>query len=121
MPLVGATIGGILVGIVVAFFDFPDRTDHLGRSVPIGYQQIENYLIQPFVYGSTVQVHPLVVIVAILIGATLLGMLGALIAIPSPPRCRASSATGGASDIASWPPRSLRRSSTGAEGSALAA
>ncbi|HEY8640972.1 MAG TPA: AI-2E family transporter [Solirubrobacterales bacterium] len=51
--------------------------------VLIGYQQIENNLIQPVVYGRTVQIHPLVVIVAVLIGAALLGLLGALVAIPA--------------------------------------
>jgi predicted PurR-regulated permease PerM len=83
IPLVGATLGGILVGIVVAFAaDFP-----LGlivwAAVLILYQQVENNLIQPFVYGRAVQLHPLIVIVAILIGSALLGVLGALVAIPA--------------------------------------
>ena len=51
--------------------------------VLVVYQQIENNLIQPLIYGRTVQLHPLVVIVAILIGASLLGVLGALVAIPA--------------------------------------
>lgn len=83
IPLVGATVGGVLVGIVVA----------LSVSFPVGliiwlvvlllYQQLENNLIQPYVYGQAVQIHPLIVIIAILIGASLLGILGALIAIPT--------------------------------------
>jgi predicted PurR-regulated permease PerM len=81
VPLVGATLGGILVGIVVAFTNFP-----LGLivwvAVLIIYQQIENNLVQPFVYGRAVQLHPLLVIIAILIGGSLLGVLGALVAIP---------------------------------------
>jgi predicted PurR-regulated permease PerM len=81
IPLVGATIGGILVGIVVAFFDFPGDLI-VWAIVVIAYQQIENYLIQPYVYGKAVRVHPLIVIVAILIGASLQGILGALVAIP---------------------------------------
>ena len=52
-------------------------------AVLILYQQVENNLIQPFVYGRAVQLHPLIVIVAILIGAALLGVLGALLAIPA--------------------------------------
>jgi predicted PurR-regulated permease PerM len=48
----------------------------------IVYQQVENNLIQPQVYRRTVQLHPLVVIVAVLIGASLAGVLGALVAIP---------------------------------------
>ncbi len=81
VPLVGATIGGILVGIVVAFFDFPGDLI-IWAIVVVGYQQLENYVLQPFIYGKAVQVHPLFVLIAILIGASLLGVLGALIAIP---------------------------------------
>ena len=82
IPLVGATLGGILVGIVVAFVNFPIGLI-IWAAVLILYQQVENNLIQPLVYGRAVQLHPLIVIVAILIGAALLGVLGALIAIPA--------------------------------------
>jgi predicted PurR-regulated permease PerM len=82
IPLVGATLGGILVGIVVGFVDFPVGLV-VWVAVLILYQQVENNLIQPYVYGRAVQLHPLIVIVAILIGAALLGVLGALIAIPA--------------------------------------
>src|SRR5206468_12875142 len=82
IPLVGATLGGILVGIVVAFVHFPVGLI-VWAAVLILYQQVENNLIQPFVYGRAVQLHPLIVIVAILIGAALLGVLGALVAIPA--------------------------------------
>src|SRR5919201_5737270 len=82
VPLVGATLGGILVGIVVAFTNFPVGLI-VWVAVLIVYQQIENNMIQPFVYGRAVELHPLIVIVAILIGAALLGVLGALVAIPA--------------------------------------
>ena len=82
VPLVGATLGGILVGIVVAFNDFPVGLI-VWAAVLIVYQQVENNLVQPYVYGRTVEIHPLVVILAILLGASLLGVLGALIAIPA--------------------------------------
>jgi predicted PurR-regulated permease PerM len=82
IPLVGATLGGILVGIVVAFVSFPVGLI-VWVIVLILYQQVENNLVQPFVYGKAVQLHPLIVIVAILIGAALLGVLGALLAIPA--------------------------------------
>jgi predicted PurR-regulated permease PerM len=82
IPLVGATLGGILVGIVVAFVNFPVGLV-VWAAVLLLYQQVENNLIQPFVYGRAVQLHPLIVIVAILIGAALLGVLGALVAIPA--------------------------------------
>jgi predicted PurR-regulated permease PerM len=82
IPLVGATLGGILVGIVVAFTHFPVGLV-VWAAVLILYQQVENNLVQPYVYGRAVQLHPLIVIVAILIGAALLGVLGALVAIPA--------------------------------------
>jgi predicted PurR-regulated permease PerM len=81
VPLVGATIGGILVGIVVALVDFPTGLIIWAVAL-ILYQQVENNIFQPLIYRETVELHPLVVIVAILIGASLLGVLGALIAIP---------------------------------------
>ena len=48
----------------------------------VAYQQVENSVFQPFVYRRAVNLHPLAVITAILIGAKLLGVLGALVAIP---------------------------------------
>jgi predicted PurR-regulated permease PerM len=81
IPLVGATIGGVVIGIVTAFYDFPTATI-IWVVVLIVYQQVENNVLQPLVYRRTVNVAPLLVIVAILIGSTLLGVLGALVAIP---------------------------------------
>jgi predicted PurR-regulated permease PerM len=81
IPIVGATIGGLLIGIVTAFNDFPSSTI-VWVIVFIVYQQIENNLLQPIVYRRTVNVPPLAVIVAVLIGGSLLGVLGALVAIP---------------------------------------
>jgi predicted PurR-regulated permease PerM len=81
IPLVGATLGAIAIGIVTAFFDFPTSTI-IWAVVQLVYQQVENNVLQPVVYRTTVNVPPLLVIVAILIGAKLLGVLGALVAIP---------------------------------------
>jgi predicted PurR-regulated permease PerM len=81
IPLVGATIGGIIIGIVTAFNDFPTATV-VWVVVLLIYQQAENNLLQPLIYRRTVDVSPLLVIVSILIGSTLLGVLGALVAIP---------------------------------------
>jgi predicted PurR-regulated permease PerM len=80
IPLAGATIAAIIVG-AVAFL----------HSVPAGivvvaffivYQQVENHVLQPVVYGRTVQLSPLAVLISVLIGAELAGVLGALGAIP---------------------------------------
>jgi predicted PurR-regulated permease PerM len=81
IPLVGATLGSIIVGIVTLFHDFPTATI-VWLVITLVYQQVENNVLQPVVYRRTVDVHPLLVIVAILIGSTLLGVLGALLAIP---------------------------------------
>jgi len=80
IPLAGATIAGVIIGtvaflhsitagiVVVVFF--------------VVYQQLENHFLQPVVYSRTVQLSPLVVLVAVLVGAKLAGILGALGAIP---------------------------------------
>jgi predicted PurR-regulated permease PerM len=82
VPLVGATIAAIVV-TTVAFLS----TDSIWSGIVvliffIVYQQLENHLLQPLVYGRTVQLSPLIVLIAVLIGASLAGVLGALGAIP---------------------------------------
>jgi predicted PurR-regulated permease PerM len=81
VPLVGATIGGIVVALVTLLNDFPGDTI-AWVVVIIVYQQVENNVLQPQVYKRTVDLHPLVIISGILIGSSLLGILGALVAIP---------------------------------------
>jgi predicted PurR-regulated permease PerM len=81
IPLVGATIAAVLIGIVTLFENFPTATI-VWVIWAIVYQQFENHVIQPQVQKRTVHVHPFVTIVAVLFGATLLGVLGALVAIP---------------------------------------
>jgi predicted PurR-regulated permease PerM len=81
IPLVGSTIGGVLVALVTLFADFPGDTIVWAVFV-IVYQQFENSVLQPLVYRRTVNLHPLAVITAILVGSSLLGVLGALVAIP---------------------------------------
>ena len=81
VPLVGATIAGVLIAIVTAFTGFP--TDLIAWAVFfLVYQQVENNVLQPMVYRRAVSVAPLLVIVSILVGSSLLGVLGALVAIP---------------------------------------
>jgi predicted PurR-regulated permease PerM len=80
IPLAGATIAAVIVGlvafvhaviagiVVVAFF--------------VAYQQLENHVLQPLVYGRTVQLSPLAVLLSVLVGAEVFGVIGALAAIP---------------------------------------
>jgi predicted PurR-regulated permease PerM len=80
IPLAGATIAAIIVG-TIAFL----HTITAGVIVVVFfviYQQVENHVIQPVVYGRTVKLSPLAVLIAVLIGAELAGVLGALAAIP---------------------------------------
>jgi len=81
IPLAGATLAAIIVSTVVFI-----ETDWLRALIVIGffigYQQFENHVLQPLVYGRTVQLSPLAVLCAVLVGAQLAGILGALLAIP---------------------------------------
>ncbi|HEX4746494.1 MAG TPA: AI-2E family transporter [Gaiellaceae bacterium] len=81
IPLAGATLAAIIVSTVVFI-----ETDWVRALVVIAffiaYQQFENHVVQPLVYGRTVELSPLVVLCAVLIGAQLAGILGALLAIP---------------------------------------
>jgi predicted PurR-regulated permease PerM len=81
IPLVGATIAAVLIGVVTLFEDFPTATI-IWAIWAVGYQQLENHLIQPQIQKRTVNVHPFITIVAVLFGATLLGVMGAIVAIP---------------------------------------
>ncbi len=81
VPLVGATIGAVLVGVVTLFSDFP--TDTIVWVVwAIIYQQLENNVIQPQIQTRAVNLNPFAVLVAVLFGSELFGVFGALLAIP---------------------------------------
>jgi predicted PurR-regulated permease PerM len=81
VPLVGATIGAIVVALVTVFQDFPTVTI-IWVVWAIVYQQIENSVIQPQIQRRAVNVHAFVVLVAVLFGSALFGIIGALLAIP---------------------------------------
>ena len=80
IPLVGATLGAIPT-IFVAFLH--STTAGIGMLIVyIVYQQFENHVLQVAIMSKTVHINQLVVLVSVLIGVELLGMLGALLAIP---------------------------------------
>ena len=81
IPLVGATVAAVLIGIVTLFEDFPTATI-IWAIWAVVYQQLENHLIQPQIQKRTLNVHPFLTIVAVLFGGTLLGVMGAIVAIP---------------------------------------
>jgi predicted PurR-regulated permease PerM len=81
IPLAGATLGTIVVATVVAIETSWMRCLIVVVAL-IAYQQLENNFLQPLVYRRTVELSPLAVLCAVLIGAELAGIFGALVAIP---------------------------------------
>lgn len=80
IPMIGATIGAVIVSLV-AFFIEP-KLAVVTIVYYVTYQQIENYVIMPRIMQRTVSVPGAITVVAALVGGTLLGVLGALLAIP---------------------------------------
>jgi predicted PurR-regulated permease PerM len=80
IPLAGATLAGIVLAIVAFLTSL--SAGIIVVVYLIVYQLIENHVLQPLVYGRTVRLSPLVVLVAVLVGTDLAGVLGALGAIP---------------------------------------
>jgi predicted PurR-regulated permease PerM len=80
IPLAGATIAAVIVSSVAFLHSIPAGIVVLVFFVV--YQQVENHFLQPVIYGRTVQLSPLAVLISVLVGAQLAGILGALAAIP---------------------------------------
>lgn len=80
IPLVGATIAAVVCTAVAFFVSVPVGLASAGYFLV--YQQVENYVLVPKVMKRTVDISPLATIIAALIGGALLGVLGALLAIP---------------------------------------
>jgi predicted PurR-regulated permease PerM len=80
VPLVGATLGGVLL-VIVGLFVAPWKAVVLLIFVVV-YQQVESSVLQPLVYSHAVQLSGLAVLIALLVGGQLLGIPGALLAIP---------------------------------------
>lgn len=81
VPVVGTYLGGVLA-LLVALVNQPLDAAWLAAFVAL-YQQIENYWLAPMVQSRTMDVHPAVAFVAVLVGGTLLGAPGALLALPA--------------------------------------
>jgi predicted PurR-regulated permease PerM len=81
IPMIGATIGAVVV-TAIAFAENPK----MGIACVIFYivyQQVENYLIYPRVMSKSVEIPGAVTVIAALVGAALLGVVGALLAMPT--------------------------------------
>ncbi len=81
IPMVGATVAGS-VAVLVALVDGGPVPALLMLAVVIGVQQLEGHILQPFLLGRWVSVHPLGVILAIGAGVIVAGIAGALVAVP---------------------------------------
>src|SRR5206468_4192255 len=77
VPLAGATMAAVIVSAVV-FVELGWIQGVIIIGFFLVYQQLENHILQPVIYGRTVRLSPLVVLVSVLIGAELAGILGAL-------------------------------------------
>jgi predicted PurR-regulated permease PerM len=80
IPLAGATLAAILVSLIALTESTTTGLVVLGFFIV--YQQIENHVLQPVIYGRTVQLSPLAILVSVLIGVEVAGVIGALAAIP---------------------------------------
>jgi predicted PurR-regulated permease PerM len=81
IPLAGATLAGIII-VTVAWLATGLTAAIVVAVFFVVYQQLENHLLQPLVYGRTVELSPLAVLISVLVGAEVAGVLGALSAIP---------------------------------------
>jgi predicted PurR-regulated permease PerM len=81
IPMIGATIGAVIVSAIAFATDV--RTGVIAVLFYIAYQQVENYLIYPKVMARSVEIPGALTVVAALVGGTLLGVVGALLAIPT--------------------------------------
>jgi predicted PurR-regulated permease PerM len=81
VPLVGPFIGGGLA-VIIALVSGEPLTAVWAALVLLAVQQIDNHLISPNVMGRTVQLHPVVVMLALLVGASFAGLFGMLVVVP---------------------------------------
>jgi predicted PurR-regulated permease PerM len=81
IPMIGATIGAVIVCAIAFATDI--RTGIVSVIFYIAYQQLENYVIYPKVMSRSVEIPGALTVIAALIGGTLLGVVGALLAIPT--------------------------------------
>jgi predicted PurR-regulated permease PerM len=81
IPIIGSTIGGVIVTLVALTVSWPVALATLGFYVV--YRFAEDYFVVPRVMGRTVKVPASVTAVSVLVGGALLGLIGALVAIPA--------------------------------------
>ncbi len=81
VPIVGAFVSGC-VAVLVALVALGWVKALIMLAIIIGVMQLEGHVLQPFLLGRAVKLHPLAVILAIAIGVIMAGIVGALMAVP---------------------------------------
>ncbi|MFI6205869.1 AI-2E family transporter [Streptomyces sp. NPDC051041] len=81
IPLVGAVVSGALA-VVVALVTQGVFTAVMTLAVVLAVQQIEGHILQPFILGRAVRVHPLAVVLSVSAGGLVAGIGGAVVAVP---------------------------------------
>jgi predicted PurR-regulated permease PerM len=81
IPMIGATLGAVIVSAIGLATDL--KVGIACIIFYIAYQQVENYLIYPRVMSRSVNISGAMTVIAALVGASLLGVVGALLAIPT--------------------------------------
>jgi predicted PurR-regulated permease PerM len=80
VPVVGSTVGGVIVSLIALAVSFPVAV--ATAIFYVAYRFVEDYLLVPRVMRQAVNVSPVVTVLAVVVGAALLGIIGALVAIP---------------------------------------
>jgi predicted PurR-regulated permease PerM len=81
IPLVGAVVSGALA-VIVALVTQGMFTALMVLVVVLAVQQIEGHILQPFILGRAVRVHPLAVVLSVACGSLVAGIGGAVVAVP---------------------------------------
>jgi predicted PurR-regulated permease PerM len=106
VPVVGALVSGV-VAVLVALVAKGPLVAIVMLAVVIGVQQLEAHVLQPFLLGRAVSVHPLAVILAIATGVVVAGIVGALVAVPTAAVLNAIVNHLAGNDVDPEPPRPL--------------
>jgi predicted PurR-regulated permease PerM len=81
VPIVGAIVAGV-IAVLVTLVTAGTTPALIVAVVAVVVQQLDNELLAPYIYGKSLQLHPLVILLGITAGSTLFGIIGALLAVP---------------------------------------
>ncbi len=81
VPIVGAVVAGV-VAVLVTLATAGTTPALIVAIVAVAVQQLDNDLLAPVIYGKSLQLHPLVILLGIACGTALFGFVGALLAVP---------------------------------------